>query len=106
MNLIEETVKQANTVYSTGAKMMPCNIGDEIASQHIELWDIIEIIDALHKKVWTVYEDQYPEVLESLAECREIINEADRTADRDIDPMDLSRDLEHQIGKAEYEEDR
>ena len=105
MNLVQQAVKQANAIYKTGAAMTRCNIPDEICSQKIELWDAVEILEALQKSLWCMYEDQYPEVLESLNECREIINEADRTTERDLDDMDRYN-LETEIGKAEYKEER
>jgi len=101
MNLIERAVKQANTIYQAGGVMTPRSIEDEIMSQQLNLYDFVGILDALSRKFWCTFEDQYPECLDGLKDVSATINEAD-SLDRDTDPMDL----ENAIGKAEYEEER
>jgi len=104
MNLIEQAVKQADTVYREGqmgvthitaqhsAAAKARSIEDAIMDEHLEMFDFVAILDAMHKKFWTVYGDQYPKCLDAINDCRTVIDRADMEVARDIDPMDQYRD--------------
>lgn len=90
-NPIEQAVKHANAIYTTGAAMSQRSIEDVIMDTHLDLYDYVQILDALSRKFWNSFEEEYPDCLAAIRDASAAINEAD-SMPRAPDPMDVARD--------------
>lgn len=76
MNLIERSVKDADTLYQTGAKMTRCSIEDQIMDYPLELYEAENLIAAISKRLWQRYGDEIDDVLQLIDEANAAVREA------------------------------